>query len=104
MDFVKRMWGLKLGRERFFVLFLIVFVLTIPSLLYLSKGSNSVFLLLIWIAASIVKIFLTKQRLNDIGRSGWYILIFFFPVANIMLFLYLLFKKGETNAELAINK
>jgi uncharacterized membrane protein YhaH (DUF805 family) len=34
-------------------------------------------------------------RLHDIGRNGWYALLIFVPIVNLLLFLYLLFKKGN---------
>ena len=37
---------------------------------------------------------LSVKRLHDCGRSGWLSLLYFVPVLNLVLLLYLLFKGG----------
>ena len=34
------------------------------------------------------------RRLHDLGKSGGYILLFFVPIINVALFIYLFFAKG----------
>ena len=45
-------------------------------------------------ALMIILFNLSIKRFHDVGRSGWYSLLFFAPVVNFIAFLYLLFKKG----------
>lgn len=46
------------------------------------------------IAAGISNIMLTIRRLHDIGKSGWWILLFFVPLVNVIFYLYVYLKKG----------
>lgn len=36
-----------------------------------------------------------KRRLNDLDHSGWWALLFFVPIVNALLGLYLLFRPGR---------
>ena len=38
------------------------------------------------------------RRLHDLGRSGWFILLLFIPVVNIVLWLFLVCVPGEPGA------
>lgn len=35
------------------------------------------------------------RRLHDLGRSGWFLLLAFVPVVNVVMMLLLLFAKGK---------
>ena len=35
-----------------------------------------------------------KRRLNDLNRSGWWVLLIFVPLVNVLLAIYLLFFPG----------
>lgn len=35
------------------------------------------------------------RRLHDLGLSGWFLLLLFVPLVNIILYFILLFKKGD---------
>lgn len=35
------------------------------------------------------------RRLNDLGKTGWLVLIMLIPIVNILFYLYLLFGKGD---------
>lgn len=48
-------------------------------------------LLVVFVAAS-----LSVRRLHDIGRSGWLFLFTYLPIANVVLAIYTLVKKGDT--------
>ena len=40
---------------------------------------------------------LSIKRLRDCNRSAWFCLLYFLPVFNFLLFLYLLFKKSAVS-------
>lgn len=62
----------------------------------LKGGFESFFyLLLISFICSLV-----VRRLHDVGLSGWFVLIIFAPVFNILLTLFLLIKQGDKTANL----
>lgn len=46
------------------------------------------------IALLLPQLSMTIKRLHDIGRSGWYTILYFVPIANIWLVILLL-KKGD---------
>lgn len=49
----------------------------------------------IFLIAILPPMFLTIQRFHDLGRSGWYILLFIIPLLNVFLALILLFRSGD---------
>ena len=53
-----------------------------------------IFLILIILVFSAVHIFLTIRRLHDLNRSGWYYLVLFVPLVNVLFSLYLFFAPG----------
>lgn len=81
----------RLNRQRYFLWRL---ALT-PFIIGASEGEG--FLLLL-IALCIIDYCLGIGRLHDLDVSGWYSLLFFVPILNIFLGLYLLFAKGTDGA------
>lgn len=49
---------------------------------------------LINIPAFVLTFIIAKRRLNDLDRSGWWSLIFFVPILNVIAALYLVFGSG----------
>lgn len=47
-----------------------------------------------YIAAIVLSVMFAKRRLNDLNRSGWWFLLSFVPVVNILLTIYLIFFPG----------
>jgi uncharacterized membrane protein YhaH (DUF805 family) len=91
----------RLGRKNYFIRFLLLSI-TGGILSVVSEGSNEgtiiVFLSLITIVCSIFAIIQVVKRLHDINMSGWYWLLFFIPLINLIFGLYLLFKDGTYGA------
>lgn len=58
-----------------------------PSLLLLA--------LLVYVPVAVAPFVMAKRRLNDLDQSGWLSLLFFIPLANLVLALYLLFWPGS---------
>ncbi len=46
------------------------------------------------IVAGLISIFAFIQRLHDLNKSGWWTLLAYIPIINIIFILYLLFVKG----------
>ncbi len=53
---------------------------------------------LLALAGLYLSIMLGIRRAHDVGLSGWFILLTFIPYIGFMFGLYLLFKKGDLNA------
>ncbi len=52
-----------------------------------------------YILSIVFAVMFGKRRLNDLDKSGWWFLLFFVPIANIFVAIYILFFSGseETN-------
>lgn len=60
----------------------------------------SAMLFLAWYAAlMIVGVGAEIRRFHDLDLSGWYILLLIIPVANFLIFLYLVFGPGKEVGE-----
>ena len=49
---------------------------------------------IVYVATFVFSIMFAKRRLNDLNRSGWWFLLFFVPVVNLLLAIYLIFFPG----------
>ena len=47
-----------------------------------------------YIATIVVAVMFGKRRLNDLNRSGWWMLLLIVPLANLLLAIYMLFFPG----------
>jgi uncharacterized membrane protein YhaH (DUF805 family) len=47
-----------------------------------------------YIAMLVVGVGFAKRRLNDLDRSGWWMLLIFVPIVNLLLTIYMLFFPG----------
>lgn len=64
-----------------------------------SMGTLSIIVLaLITIVSLVIGVMFVKRRLNDLNRSGWWMLLFIVPVVNLLLIIYLLFFPGTDGA------
>lgn len=52
-------------------------------------------ILLIYFVVLVFSLSLYVRRLHDVGRSGLWSLLLFVPLANILIFIYLLLKNGD---------
>ena len=98
-----RKYAVARGRARraeywYFFLFVIVtiFVLSFVEVLLgiNTDGEDSILANLFYLAVLIPTICLSVRRLHDLDQSGWWILLQFIPLINIILFIYLGFWKG----------
>ncbi len=49
---------------------------------------------ILYLVSIVLTIMFGKRRLNDLNRSGWYILLFIIPPLNLVLIIYMLFFRG----------
>ena len=53
---------------------------------------------LLYLALIVLSVMFAKRRLNDLDRSGWWLLLNFVPVVNILLSLYMVFFPGTAGS------
>ena len=67
-------------------------------------GSMSVIMTVVmgifYIAAIVLSFAFAKRRLNDLNRTGWWMLLFFVPIANLLITIYIIFFPGSNEANL----
>lgn len=91
----------RLNRQPYFIRLLILNVISIaPTLILYATGGpllieslNGV-LTFFHIILFVLSILLMVGRLHDLNRSGWFSLLIFIPLINIIFFLILLFCRG----------
>jgi uncharacterized membrane protein YhaH (DUF805 family) len=49
----------------------------------------------LYIGMIVLMVMFAKRRLNDLDRSGWWFLLSFVPVVNLLLTIYLVFFPGS---------
>jgi uncharacterized membrane protein YhaH (DUF805 family) len=50
------------------------------------------------IATILSSVAFAKRRLNDLNRSGWWVLVFILPLINLLMTIYILFFPGSNEA------
>ncbi len=58
------------------------------------SGIGGIVMILVYIATFAITIMFGKRRLNDLNRSGWFILLMIIPIINLILIIYLVFFGG----------
>ena len=48
----------------------------------------------VYIGSIVISVMFAKRRLNDLNRSGWWMLLMFVPLVNLLLVIYMLFFPG----------
>ena len=98
----------RLGRMRYLaygmgIMMLFMFIVGILSAVLIpmvAAGGDSLgfvgglVLLVLYVPAIIFMIMFGKRRLNDLNRSGWWILLTLVPIVNLVLSIYMLFFPG----------
>ena len=55
-------------------------------------------LTIFYIAIIVFSVAFGKRRLNDLNRSGWWLLVFIVPLVNLLMTIYILFFPGSNAA------
>lgn len=89
----------RLGRKHYFWGQLLIVAISAPIFILLVISN---LLVLIWIFSIVylliafpITIGMGIRRLHDIGLSGWWLLLWFVPIAGAILGLLLLFARGD---------
>lgn len=92
----------KINRKTYLGFFLIILSLTVLErdfiIPQLEQGNMLVlgqFLIIFNIVLTVVSFTIGVFRLRDVGHSGWWVLLFLVPIANIIFPFYLLLKKEK---------
>ncbi len=93
----------RINRRNYAVVFIVLNIAYIMMYSYRTEGlpkewATFIPALLIILIMVILSWSIAIRRFHDIGKSGWYMLLLFLPLLNLILPLYLLFKRGEINA------
>lgn len=90
-----------INRPQYLLVFLSVLIVSIVLFVfstYVQYSWLAVLILGLIIFLGVLSIFAGIKRLRDIGKSGWWCLIMLIPIANILLLLFLLFKRGISDS------
>jgi uncharacterized membrane protein YhaH (DUF805 family)/Tfp pilus assembly major pilin PilA len=72
-------------------------ILGVVGVLGVQSGMPAISLVVIgifYLATFVISVMFSKRRLNDLNRSGWWFLLFFIPIVNLLLAIYLVFFPG----------
>ncbi len=61
----------------------------------LSSGIGSIAIIIFYIATIVISVMFGKRRLNDLNRSGWFVLLLIIPFVNLLIIIYLVFFSGS---------
>jgi uncharacterized membrane protein YhaH (DUF805 family) len=97
----------RIGRLRYLaygisaqLILMLIFLPLIGGLTALSSTSGEMSILSIivmvffYIALFVLTIMFAKRRLNDLNRSGWWSVLFFVPLLNLLITIYVIFWPG----------
>ncbi|MES9857044.1 MAG: DUF805 domain-containing protein [Sedimenticola sp.] len=63
-----------------------------------AAGIGGIITIALYIVIIVFSIIFGKRRLNDLDRSGWFLLLFLIPIINIILAIYMIFFSGSEGA------
>ncbi len=86
----------RLNRKRYFLRGLLIFIILIIDTPFLD--AIPVLAVPIMFVLTISSIMLGIRRCHDVNKSGWFYLLVFVPIVNIIASLYLLFAPGTTGS------
>ncbi len=52
----------------------------------------------LWLLLAYIQFATTKRRLNDLNKTGWLSLLLFIPLVSLILYVYLMFVKGDAGS------
>jgi len=65
-----------------------------PGQVQAAGAVGMILMVVFYIAMIVLMVIFAKRRMNDLDRSGWWLLLFIVPIANLILALFLVFAPG----------
>lgn len=96
-------WSDPIGRVAFLGHKIFAQILLVTAFIKIDPEMNEIppiaaLLLVLWVLVSLSA---CSRRLADMGHNQWWSLLWFIPMADIILFVYLLFGRGSSASELS---
>ena len=98
MDKLKHFFGLdgaRVDESRYFKANGSIILLFSAVLPFAQSTTGAVIFFIILVLFLVVLLLTSAERLKDIGKSRMWLILFFVPTVNIVLFFYLLLTKGK---------
>lgn len=88
----------RLNRQPYLLRNIILWLINVIAAFFLDQDMSLLVIVggIISIVAGVSNIMLTIRRLHDMNKSGWWFLLFFIPIVNVIFYLYVYLKKGTT--------
>jgi len=61
-------------------------------------GMALIAMILFYVATLVFSVMFGKRRLNDLNRSGWWFLLLFVPIVNLLMAIYVIFFPGAESS------
>lgn len=95
MSYLKSLFQGRINRRNYLAWVLVVYVVLILIADFI-KNLGALGLVL-YLLAAIFTVSAAIRRLHDINKSGWIALLLLIPLVNLILMLFLIFKKGSAD-------
>ncbi|SRR5260370_27400929 len=99
MKFFKRLFQGRVGRNYFTIYCIFASTIQVLLLSIIEQASqwdiSQYFILAICFVLFVLILSLWVKRLHDVGRSGYWTLLLFLPLVNLLMFVYLVFAGGQ---------
>ncbi|MED4455602.1 DUF805 domain-containing protein [Metabacillus fastidiosus] len=90
-------------RKEYWMFFLIHYIILL-ALIIIQEVADISFLFVVYFLATILPtLALSVRRLHDIGRSGWWILIYYIPFGTIVLLVFACLDSQEGDNQYGLN-
>ncbi len=102
IDWLKSLFEGRIGRLKFIsygLLILFAGFLVWIAIQYLPPFAAWSLLTLYWVVGFVVSLALGVRRMRDIGHSLYWLLLVFVPVADLLMSVYLVIARSQTDAE-----
>lgn len=94
MDYVKSLYQGRINRRNYIVWAMLVSAVVGLLADFLKDMGPLVYVL--YLASLVITMSAAVRRLHDFNKSGWLALLFIIPLVNLVLGLFLIFKKGDS--------
>jgi uncharacterized membrane protein YhaH (DUF805 family) len=85
----------RISRKQYIIFFLIAIIISFAFYILFEEKTADILLFVIFLWPSLS---IQIKRLHDINKSGWYTLLSIIPIINLIMFVILLVRKGDTTS------